>query len=288
MVNISAGAGVVIAQFYGARDAEKVSRTVHTAMAFSVVGGIVCMAVGLVFARPLLTLMGTQAVFYDNAVLYMTIVCLGIPASSVYNFGAAVLRSVGDSKTSLYILAASGLVNVLLNLFFVLTCGMSVDGVALATIISQYLSAAAVVVVLIKRRTESYSLRLRALRIEMHLLSRILRIGIPMALQSSLFSISNIIVTGAVNTFPPHVVSAKTIAFNIEGITYTVMNAFANAAMTFIGQNYGAKRFGRINKAFLYALIQVTVAGILVAQTEILWQGRLLRFISAQPIPRVS
>ena len=270
MVNISAGAGVVIAQFYGARDAEKVSRTVHTAMAFSVVGGIVCMAVGLVFARPLLTLMGTQAVFYDNAVLYMTIVCLGIPASSVYNFGAAVLRSVGDSKTSLYILAASGLVNVVLNLFFVLTCGMSVDGVALATIISQYLSAAAVVVVLIKRRTESYSLRLRALRIEMHLLSRILRIGIPMALQSSLFSISNIIVTGAVNTFPPHVVSAKTIAFNIEGITYTVMNAFANAAMTFIGQNYGAKRFGRINKAFLYALIQVTVAGILVAQTEIL------------------
>jgi Na+-driven multidrug efflux pump len=147
---------------------------------------------------------------------------------------------------------------------------MSVDGVALATIISQYLSAAAVVVVLIKRRTESYSLRLRALRIEMHLLSRILRIGIPMALQSSLFSISNIIVTGAVNTFPPHVVSAKTIAFNIEGITYTVMNAFANAAMTFIGQNYGAKKFGRINKAFLYALIQVTVAGILVAQTEIL------------------
>jgi putative MATE family efflux protein len=270
MLNISAGAGVVIAQFYGARDAEKVSRTVHTAMAFSVVGGIVCMTVGLVFARPLLTLMGTQAVFYDNAVLYMTIVCLGIPASSVYNFGAAVLRSVGDSKTSLYILAASGLVNVLLNLFFVLTCGMSVDGVALATIISQYLSAAAVVVVLIKRRTESYSLRLRALRMEMQLLARIMRIGIPMALQASLFSISNIIVTGAVNTFPPHVVSAKTIAFNIEGITYTVMNAFANAAMTFIGQNYGAKRFGRINKAFLYALIQVTVAGILVAQTEIL------------------
>ncbi|MBO7740876.1 MAG: MATE family efflux transporter, partial [Clostridia bacterium] len=270
MLNISAGAGVVIAQFYGARDAEKVSRTVHTAMAFSVIGGVFLMIVGIAFARPLLTLMGTQAVFYDNAVLYMTIVCLGIPASSVYNFGAAVLRSVGDSKTSLYILAASGLVNVLLNLFFVLTCGMSVDGVALATIISQDLSAAAVVVVFIKRRTESYSLRLRALRIEMHLLSRILRIGIPMALQSSLFSISNIIVTGAVNTFPPHVVSAKTIAFNIEGITYTVMNAFANAAMTFIGQNYGAKKFGRINKAFLYALIQVTVAGILVAQTEIL------------------
>ena len=271
MLNLSAGAGVVIAQFYGARNSERVSRTVHTAMTFSVIGGIACMIVGLAFARPLLTLMGTQDVFYDKAVLYMTIVCFGIPASSVYNFGAAVLRSIGDSKTSLYVLAASGLVNVLLNLFFVLVCHMTVDGVALATIISQYMSAIAVVGVLMKRRGESYQLHLRSLCIEAPLLKRIMRIGIPMALQSSLFSISNIVVTGVVNTFPPHVVSAKTIAFNIEGITYTVMNAFANAAMTFVGQNYGARKFRRLNKGSLYAVIQVAVAGILVAQAEILF-----------------
>ena len=271
MLNLSAGAGVVIAQFYGAKDTEQVSRTVHTAMAFSAVGGVVCMTVGLVFARPLLTLMGTQEVFYEKAVLYMTIVCLGIPATSVYNFGAAVLRSIGDSKTSLYILATSGLVNVLLNLFFVLVCHMTVDGVALATIISQYISAVVVVIILMRRRGECYRLDLRRLRMEMRLIARIMRIGVPMALQSMLFSISNIIVTGAVNTFPPHVVSAKTIAFNIEGITYTVMNAFANASMTFIGQNYGARKFSRINKVFVYALIQVTAAGILVAQTEILF-----------------
>lgn len=270
MLNISAGAGVVIAQFYGAKDNERVSRTVHTAMAFSVIGGIVCMAVGLIFARPLLTLMGTQEVFYEKAVLYMTIVCIGIPATSIYNFGAAVLRSIGDSKTSLYVLATSGIVNVLLNLFFVLVCHMTVDGVALATIISQYLSAIAVVIVLMKRRSECYCLKPRSLRIELPLLGRIMRIGIPMALQSSLFSISNIIVTSAVNTFPPHVVSAKTIAFNIEGITYTVMNSFANAAMTFVGQNYGARKYRRLNKVFDYALLQVAVAGILVAQTEIL------------------
>lgn len=270
MLNLSGGAGVVIAQFYGAKENDKVARAVHTSMAFAAVGGVVLMIIGLVFARPLLSLMGTQDVFFEKAVLYTTIVCLGIPASAIYNFGAATLRSIGDSKTSLYILAVSGLVNVVLNLFFVIVCHMTVDGVALATIISQYISAAAVVIILMKRKGESYQLILRKLRIEMWLIVRIMRIGVPMALQGLLFSVSNIIVTSAVNTFLPHVVSAKTIAFNIEGITYTVMNAFANASMTFIGQNYGARKFGRINKIFLYSLIQVTAAGLLVSQTEIL------------------
>ncbi len=274
-IGIASGAGVVIAQYYGAKENENVSRTVHTSMALSVIGGLLLMAVGLIFARPLLTVMKTQAIFYDKAVLYMTIICCGIPASAVYNFGAAILRSVGDSKTSLYILAASGLVNVLLNLFFVLGCHMTVDGVAYATIISQYMSAIVVVLVLMRRRGESYQLKIRDLRIESRLVARIMRIGLPVALQSSLFSISNIIITGAVNTFPPHVVSAKTIAFNIEGITYTVMNSFANAAMTFIGQHYGARKFHRLNKVFLYAVIQVTLAGILVAQTEILFAEQL-------------
>ncbi len=275
LIGIASGAGVVISQFYGAKDNENVSRTVHTAMAVSVVGGILLMIVGIICARPLLTLMKTQDVFYDKAVLYMIIICCGIPASAVYNFGAAILRSVGDSKTSLYVLASSGLVNVLLNLFFVLACHMTVDGVAYATIISQYISAIAVVWILMRRRGECYHLKLRNLRLEMRLISRIMRIGLPMALQSSLFSISNIIITGSVNTFPPHVVSAKTIAFNIEGITYTVMNAFANASMTFVGQNYGARKFRRLNKVFIYSLIQVTLAGILVAQTEILFAEQL-------------
>lgn len=270
MLNLSAGAGVVIAQFYGAKEYEKVTRAVHTSMAFAAVGGVALMIIGLIFARPLLSLMGTQDVFFEKAVLYTTISFLGIPATAIYNFGAATLRSIGDSKSSLYILAASGLVNVVLNLFFVIVCHMTVDGVALATIISQYISAVAVVLILMRRKGESYQLILRKLRMELGLIVRILRIGVPMALQSLLFSISNIIVTSAVNTFPPHVVSAKTIAFNIEGITYTVMNAFANASMTFIGQNYGARKFGRIKKIFIYALIQVAAAGLLVSYTEIL------------------
>ena len=275
MISLSSGAGVVIAQFFGARDDDKVSRTVHTSMLFSLIGGVVFMIVGILVAGPVLKLIGTQDVYYDKAVLYMIIICCGIPATSIYNFGAAILRSVGDSKTSLYILSISGLVNVVLNLVFVIGCGLTVDGVAYATIVSQYISAIWVVIVLMRRRGVNYQLNLRKLRLELKLVSRILRIGLPIAFQSSLFSVSNIIITGSINTFPPHVVSARTIAFNIEGITYTVMSAFATTAMTFVGQNYGAKRFSRINKAVLYALIQVAVAGILVAQVEILF-GRQL------------
>lgn len=275
MLNLSSGAGVVIAQYYGAKDSDKVSRTVHTAMTFSVFGGLIFMTLGLVFARPLLTLMGTQEVFYDKALLYMNIICCGIPATAVYNFGAAILRSVGDSKTSLYVLSTSGIVNVILNLVFVLGFDMTVDGVAYATIISQYVSALWIVLILMKRKGVSYRLFLGKLRFELHLVLRILYIGLPIALQSSLFSISNIVITSAINTFPPIVVSAKTIAFNIEGITYTVMDAFATASMTFIGQNYGAKKFSRLNKVLLYAIVQVAVVGILVAQIEILF-GRQL------------
>ncbi len=275
MISISSGAGVIVAQFYGAKNDKDVSRTVHTSMALSVVGGILFMIAGLLFIRPILTVMGTQDIYYDKAVLYATIICFGIPATSILNFGASILRSIGDSKSSLYILGVSGLVNVALNLVFVILCGMAVEGVAIATIISQYISAVAIVVVLVRRKNESYALNFKKLRLELPLVSRIMRIGLPIAFQSSLFSISNIIVTSTVNTFPPAVVSAKTIAFNIEGITYTVMNAFSNAAMTFIGQNYGAKKFRRINRIFIWALIQVAAAGILVAQVEILF-GRQL------------
>jgi putative MATE family efflux protein len=275
MISISAGAGVVVAQFYGAKNDRDVSRTVHTSMALSVVGGIMFMIAGLLLIRPILTLMGTQDIYYDKAVLYATIICFGIPASSILNFGASILRSIGDSKSSLYILGVSGLVNVGLNLFFVIVCGMAVEGVAIATIISQYISAIAIVSVLVRRKNESYALSFKKLKIEMSLVSRIMRIGLPIAFQSSLFSISNIIITSSVNTFPPSVVSAKTIAFNIEGITYTVMHAFSNATMTFIGQNYGARKHRRINRIFLWSVLQVAAAGILVAQAEILFARQL-------------
>jgi len=275
LIGIASGAGVVIAQFYGAKNEQEVSRTVHTAMTFSFIGGIVFMGIGLACAEPVLILMGTKKDLLDKAVLYMIIICLGIPASSIYNFGASILRSVGDSKTSLYILSASGIINVVLNLVFVIVFNMSVVGVALATIISQYVSAIAVITVLIKRKGTSYNLNFKRLRIEKRLLVRIMKFGLPIAFQSSLFSIANIIITGAVNTFPKHTISAKTIAFNIEGITYTAMNAFSHAAMTFAGQNYGAKKYHRLNKIFIYAVLSVTAIGILISQIEIFFGEEL-------------
>jgi putative MATE family efflux protein len=278
LLGIGGGSSVVIAQFFGARDEKSVSRTVHTSMTFSFIGGLVFTVIGIACAKPALTLMGTNKDLLEKAVLYMTIICLGIPASSIYNFGAAVLRSVGDSKTSLYILSTSGIINVLLNLLFVIVFNMSIAGVALATIISQYASAAAVVIVLVKRKEVCYNLNFRKLRIEKNLLARIMRFGVPIALQSSLFSLSNIVFTSAVNTFPKHTISAKTIAFNIEVLTYTSMNAFSQAAMTFAAQNYGAKKYRRLNRIAVYAILSVAAVGILISQIEIFF-GRELALL---------
>lgn len=277
-LGISAGAGVVIAQFYGAKQHDDVSRASHTAMAFSLVLGIGVTVVGLIVITPMLKLMGTQDDLMSKAQLYAMIICAGFPASSIYNFGASILRSIGDSKTPLFILATTGIVNVLLNLLFVIVFNMSVAGVAISTIVAQYLSAVWVVFILMKRRDQSYGISVKKLRIERPILIRILRIGVPIAIQSSLFSVSNILITSSVNTFSKPVVSAKTIAFNIEGITYTAMNGFATAAMTFIGQNYGAKKNRRLNRIFICSVLQVAAVGIIIAQIEIFF-GRELSLL---------
>jgi Na+-driven multidrug efflux pump len=190
---------------------------------------------------------------------------------------------VGDSKTPLIILSSSGLLNVGLNLVFVLGFNMTVDGVALATIASQYVSAILVVVVLVKRKSEPYSIKFSRLGIDGRILRRMLRIGIPSALSSCMYSIANIAIMSAINTFPPASVSAYSISSNIEGITYTAMNCFQHASMTFTGQNYGAKKNDRIKKVFIFSLIQVAFIGILVGQTEILLGEQLANlYINAE------
>ncbi len=275
LMGIAGGSGVVVAQSYGARDHEKLSKSVHTSMVFSVFGGIGFCLIGLLISEPALTLMGTKDELMSRALLYMRIICLGIPATSVYNFGAATLRSVGDSKTPLFILSLSGLTNVLLNLFFVIVCSMAVDGVALATIISQYISAAAVVVVLLKRKNVPYSIDTRKLKIDKEILGRVLSLGLPAGFQGTLFSISNIILTAGINTLPTPDISGKTIAINIEGLVYTAMNSYLHASMTFTGQNFGAKKPERIKKAVLYTVLQVGLVGFLGGQLLLLF-GRPL------------
>lgn len=268
LLGIGGGAGVVIAQCYGARDGGRLSRAVHTSLIFATVGGIAFCGLGLLISRPVLTLMGTKPEILDSATLYFRIICLGIPANAIYNFAAAVLRSTGDSRTPLIILSSTGLINVALNLFFVICCHMTVEGVALATIISQYISALVVVIVLSMKKGEPYRFSFSRLKFDKSIFHAILRYGIPSGIQSSMFNVANVLLASAVNTFPTTTVTANTIAGSVDAITYTTMNSFAQAAMTFVGQNYGALKRERIKKSIIYCVIQVLSVGSLVSGIE--------------------
>ncbi len=276
LLNIATGGGVIIAQAYGAKDFSRTSRAIHTAMTFSFIAGLALGALAFALSSPMLELLGTKAEVFSRALLYFRIICVGIPAITVYNFGAAVLRSTGNSRTPLFILGASGLLNVVLNLFFVIVCHMTVDGVALATVISQYISAVAVLFVLCRSKEECTKFNIKKLYIDAKLLSRILAIGIPAALQSMMFSLSNMILTSATNTLTPQEISAKTIAFNVDALLYTVINSFSSGTMTFVSQNYGAKNYIRVKKSIIYSLIQVTAIGILVGQIMTIFNSEIV------------
>lgn len=266
-LGLSAGAAVAISQYFGAKDYEKVSRGVHTAVSFSLIFGIALWAVAFIFTEDMLILMDTKPELLDAACTYLHIVFAGLPAVSIYNFAASSLRAVGDSRTSLYILSLSGLLNVALNLLFVLGFGMSADGVALATAISQYASAIAVIAVLAVRRDTVYALHFKKLTISKPILARMLRFGVPNSIQNSMFSISNVLLTTAVNTLDTYALSARTIAMNLTALLNNVASSYTNATLTFAAQNYGARNAGRIKKTLFIGLLQSCVitlfAGIL-------------------------
>ena len=270
LMGIAGGVGIVISQLYGAKNFNPLSRAVHTAMVFSVIGGVVFSIGGLAAARGALEIMEVKEELLEGATLYVRIRAVGFLASAVYNFGASILGAAGDSKTPLLILASTGLVNVILNVVFVICLGMTVDGVATATVISEYLSAVIVVIVLMKRKSEPYAFSLKKLCFDTPQFMRMLKIGIPAGVQSALFGIANTTLISAVNTFPTSTVTAYTIAGNIDGISYTTMNSFSQAAATFTGQNYGARNYERVKKSFLYSLLQVTVVGVLICQLLLL------------------
>lgn len=262
LVGISAGTSVVVAQSYGAKDYGTLSRALHSSIAFAAIGGLAFCGIGLLVSRPALILMGTKPELLDSSTLYMRIICMGIPASAVMNFGAATLRASGDSKTPMIIFTSSGVINVILNLIFVILCHMTVDGVALATIISQYISACCIVGILIHRKSEPYAFSFKKLKIHKRELLMVLRYGVPAALQTIMYSISNIAITSAANVFSTVDLSAKTITTNIDSILYTSLNSYQHAAMTVSAQNYGAGKYKRISRSLGYTLIQVIVVGI--------------------------
>lgn len=240
VIGMSTGINVMCAKYMGAHSDDDISKTIHSSFAVSVISGIVLMCVALLSARPLLELVGTKDELIDDATLYLHIYFLGIPALSVYNFGNAVLSAAGDTRHPLYFLTASGIINVLLNLFFVIVCGMSVDGVALASIIAQYLSATAVVIFLMRSKG-ACSFSFGRVRLHKGYSFDIVRIGIFAGVQNAIFYIANMFIQNAVNSFPVVVVEGYSAATNADNLVYDVMAAFYMACTSFMSYNFGAK-----------------------------------------------
>ena len=273
---LSIGANVVVSRSYGSGDDNAMHRAVHTSMLVGLVSGLCAMIVGVCLARPLLSLMGTpEGEVMEGAVLYMRLYFIGIPGTMIYNFGSAVLRSVGDTKRPLYILSATGVINVLLNLLFVIKFHMGVSGVATATMIASYISASVVVALLI-RAEGSYKLIISALRIHMDEFRFILRIGLPSAMQSSMFGIANTLIQSTVNSFGAAAMAGCAAGANIEGFVYTGMNAFHAATLTAVSQNYGAKNEKRIYKAIFSSVFSVTVVGFTLGLLSVIFARPLL------------
>lgn len=279
-IGISAGAGAVIARYYGSDDRTSMRETVHTTMAIGIISGVVVAAIGITLARPMLELMGAPSDVIDLSTLYLRIYFIGAPANMIYNFGSSVLRAVGDTKRPLYFLTVSGIVNVILNLVFVAGLGMSVDGVAIATVTSQILSAVFVVLCLM-RMDGGCHLVLRDVRIYKGRLAPMLRIGLPTGFQGTLFSLSNVLIQSSINSFGAIVVAGNSAASNIENFVYFGMNAFHHAALTFAGQNYGAGKIKRIKKVTLCCLAYAGIIGAVLGCIAYAGSGTLLKIFSS-------
>ncbi len=260
-VGLSVGAGVTVAHALGSREDKTVHRTVHTAMPTALVSGGILTVVGVLFAETFLSLMGTPENVLHLSAVYMKIYFAGITFTMVYNFCAAILRAVGDTKSPLIFLSAAGVINVALNVFFVCVLHMNVAGVALATTISQAVSAIAVVIVLM-RRTDSCRLELKKMRFYRLQLAKMLRIGLPAGIQSSLFSISNVLIQSSVNSFGDVFMSGNAASQNIEGFLYATLNSFHQTAVNFTGQNMGAQQYQRVKKILWVCLGSVAIVGL--------------------------
>ena len=273
-IGLSVGANVVVAQCYGAGDFRETGKAVHTSMALSVLSGVGIGIFGFLMAGTLLRMIDADPEFLPMATVYMRIYFLGMPANMIYNFGSAVLRAVGDTRRPLVFLFIAGVVNVVLNLLFVIAFHMGVSGVALATIISQMVSATLVVLCLI-HSDGAIHLDVRRIRLDGGKVKQIARIGLPAGLQGILFSISNVMIQKTVNGFGTVVTAGNTTASNLEGFIYVSMNAVYQAALTFTGQNVGANRPARINRIARDALIAVTGIGLALGAVLMLFMQQL-------------
>lgn len=281
-IGLSIGANVLVARSVGAGQREEASRAVHTSILLSLICGAALVALGVVLARPLLELMGTPEDVIEMSTVYMRIYFCGMPVVMLYNFGAAILRSVGDTKRPLYFLIVAGVINVLLNLFFVVVLGMDVDGVALATVLSQAVSAGLIVLCL-ARMEGPCRLNLKRLHIDKDKMIQIARIGLPAGLQGCVFSLSNVLIQSSVNSFGSVAMAGNTSASNIEGFVYTGMNAVYQTALSFTSQNLGAGQYKRIGKVMRLCLALVCSVGLFMGLTAYLFRAPLLSLYSSDP-----
>ena len=260
-VGLSIGAGVAVAHGIGSRDETQVSNAVHTALPLALCGGVILTVVGVTLSGPMLVLMGTPENTLPLSSIYMKIYFSGITFTVVYNFSAAILRAAGDTKSPLVFLTLAGVINVILNLIFVTLLHMNVAGVALATAISQAVAAVLVVRALMKR-TDACHLDLRKMRIDMYQLKKILRIGLPAGIQSSLFSISNVLIQSSINSFGDIFVSGNAAATNLESFLYATLNSFHQTTVNYVGQNVGARQYRRANNTVWICQSCVLVIGL--------------------------
>jgi len=281
-IGLSVGANVLVARYYGGQHLKDLEETIHTTMLLALIGGMILIVLGVGLTPPLLRLMGTPENVLPLSVLYLRIIFIGMPVTLIYNFGAAILRGVGDTRRPLYFLSTAGIINVILNLIFVIKFSMGVAGVALATILSQCISAVLIVQCLMRSDTY-YRLQLRKLRLVPEKVREIVRIGVPAGLQGAIFSVSNVLIQSSINSFGDIAMAGNTAASSIEGFVYSGMNAVYQTALSFTSQNFGAKQFQRMTKILLYCLGLVAVVGLVLGNVVVLLGPLLISIYNGNP-----
>ena len=281
-VGLSVGANVMAARHYGAKQDEELSRTVHTAVTVAAISGIILTFIGVIFADNILRLMSTPEPVLPLAALYLRIYFGGMVANMLYNFGSAILRAVGDTKRPMYFLTFAGVVNVVLNLIFVIVLKMDVAGVAIATVISQCISAFLVLRCLV-REQGAIRLDVKKLGIDSTEFKKIVRIGLPAGMQGCVFSLSNVVIQSSINGFGETVVSGSAASANLEGFVYVAMNAFHHATLNFMSQNFGAGKYSRLRKVMICGLGCVMAAGLALGNLEVFLGRKLLSLYTSSP-----
>lgn len=280
-IGLSIGSNVVCAKYLGARKVNEVKETIHTSVALALYGGIILTLIGLFFSVAMLHLMATPDEILPLSSLYLKLYFLGMPALLLYNFGAAILRSVGDTRRPLVYLLFAGIVNILLNLFFVIVLHLSVAGVALATVISQYLSAILVLRCLVISDSSIHMNIRDCYKINRHRLGEIFRVGIPAGLQGVVFSISNVLIQSSINSFGAIAVAGNTAAANLEGFIYMAMNASYQACVSFTSQNYGAKKWDRVLRVLILCELMGIITGLVLSIPTYVFGNNLLSIYSS-------